>query len=344
MPNISINCIANVSNKALQKIGVPKTDAEIITESILYANIRGIHTHGIGRLPLYVNKVRLGYMNPDTPLEYIADCCGVALVDAHNGFGQVAAYRAMEMCIKKSSQYGVGVVGVRNSNSFGTAAFFGEMAAKAGMLGIIFANSSPACAPTGGYKPLLGTNPICFAVPGSESNYPVILDMATTVAARGKIRLAAKNNEKIPFGWALDSDGKPTDDPNEALKGTLLPIGDYKGYGISLFVDILAGMITGSLFAGEVKPLSDQSGPSGNGHMFLTVNLACFLSKAEYEDRLNRLVTNIKNCGEPENIYLPGEKSYKAALNNDGWVNLPQVQVNEINKVLADLNIDLRLE
>ena len=217
----------------LCSVGVPEGDAGMVADSIVYAHTRGKHTHGIGRMPIYIRKIREGLLNPLTPMTLVRDNPALAVYDAENGFGQVAALRAMDTAISRAKLYGIGAAGVRNSNNFGTAGFIGEHAAFQGMIGFVIANSGPAIAPTGGRKAVLGTNPICAAFPGNDTIPPVIFDMACSNAARGKIRLAAKNGEKIPFGWAVDENGRETNDPNEALKGTMMPIGGYKGFGLA---------------------------------------------------------------------------------------------------------------
>ena len=176
---------------------------------------------------------------------------------------------------------------------------------------IILANAAPAVAPPGGTVPIFGTNPLSFSLPGSSNNPEIVFDMATTVAARGKIRLSEKKGGKIPFGWALDSAGNPTDDPKKALEGTLLAIGGYKGFGLSFMVDALAGMLTGSAFAGQVKALGDLSDYSASGNIFIFIDPYLFLEdENEYEQRLDTFINNIRNCAKDREIYIPGD-SYR---------------------------------
>ena len=201
---------------------------------------------------------------------------------------------------------------------------------------MILGNSAPAIAPTGGRKALLGTNPICFAFPTGDKDHPIILDMATSIVSRGKIRLAARNDEKIPEGWALDSNGKPTTDPLEAIKGSLIPIGNYKGYGLSLAVDILAGLLTGSAFGSDVNPLNHPNKFSRHGHFMLVLNPEFFLSSKDYTESINRLIKEIKSSGE--NVLLPGEKSNNNYLKNKEYVSLKETQIKDTNKLANSLN------
>lgn len=344
MPKVLLENIDNITKYVLLKCGVDEDSIEIIQRTIRFANRRGVATHGVGRLPLYVRKIRSGTLNPVNCMEQISSGGAVAVYDAHNGFGQVAAEQAMKDCMERAGASGIAAVGVRNSNNFGMAGYFGEMAAGQGMAAIIFANAAPAIAPTGGVKPLLGTNPLCYAFPGSDTQPPVILDMATSVAARGKIRLAAKNGEKIPMDWAIDKNGNPTDNPEEALAGALLPLGGYKGYGLALFVDLFAGLLTGSAYAGGVQPLSRTEVPSRNGHLFIVLDVNKFIDEKEYRTRLDFLRKEILGCGAPGDVLFPGERGYREAGRHTETVEIPLKQIQEINKLADELCISGRLE
>ncbi len=340
---IAVSSVKAVVEQSLAKMGVQPENRQVILDTILFANQRGVATHGIGRLPLYVKKIQAGHLNPKDEIETIMDSGGTALLDAHNGFGQIAAYRATKLAIVKAKSFGIAAVGVRNSNNFGTAGYFGDMAARLGMAAMVYANAAPAIAPTGGTKMIFGTNPICYAFPGGEWEDPVLLDMATTVAARGKIRLAAKNGEKIPVDWALGPDGNPTDDPNEALKGTLLPIGGYKGYGLSMFVDLLAGLMTGSAYGGEVRNLSEMEKDSRNGHLFIVIDIQRFLSLDELNATTRKFRNNVKACGPAGRIFMPGEKEYMCRESHGDTVEVSESQCHEINEMAVSLGLDARL-
>ena len=344
MPKISLESIERVTRESLGACGVPAESIEMILDTICYANRCDIPTHGIGRLPLYVKKIKTGHFNPKDEVQAIMDSEAVAVLDAHGGFGQVAAKHAIDLALEKAAKYGIAAVGVRNSNNFATAGYYGDYVARRGMAAFIFANASPAIAPTGGRRTIFGTNPLCFAFPGSNDNNPIVLDMATTVAARGKIRLAAKNGEKIPFDWAIGPDGKPTDDPNEALQGSLLPIAGYKGYGLSLFVDVFAGMLTGSAFAGEVKPLSNMEQYSNNGHLFVVIDIKRFMSTTELKERVDHFYDAVKNCGEEGTVMLPGEPGYKKMAEQIYAVNISAKQFEEVNEIAESLGVSARLE
>ena len=341
---ITIESLSAVTEETLSLVGVDEQSINIILDTILFANRRGNATHGVGRLPLYVKKIQAGHFNPKDEVEKVSDLGAIALFDAHNGFGQVAGNHAMKLAIEKAKKYGIAAVGVCNSNNFGMAGYFGNMAAKENCAAMIYANAAPAIAPTGGNKTIFGTNPLCHAFPGIDDLEPIILDMATTVAARGKIRLAAKNGERIPLDWAIGPDGQPTDDPNEALKGALLPIGGYKGYGLSMFVDLLAGLLTGSSYAGNVKNLSKMDEDSGNGHLFILIDVQKFMTEDELRARLQNFRSAVKNCGEPGHIRMPGERGYISFDEHEKSVELSIKQIEEVNEIAVLVGAKRRLK
>lgn len=341
--NVTLHSVRDIVIETLTLSGVSNNDAEIILDTILFANRRGVATHGLGRLPLYIHKIAAGHYNPKNEIEVIEDDHAYALLDAHNGFGQIVANKAIRIGIDKAKRFGISVVGVRNSNNFGTAGYFGDIAAREGCAAMVFANAAPAIAPTGGNKTIFGTNPLCFAFPGTDEFDPILLDMATTVAARGKIRLAAKNGEKIPTDWAIGPDGKPTDDPLIALQGSLLPIGGYKGYGLSMFVDIFAGLLTGSHYAGGVKNLSKLGEDSGNGHLFVVIDTEKFMSKEERKMRVTHFYEAVRACGPKGKVFMPGEIEYKKMKITDKFISISSKQFEEVNSIASEIGAKSRL-
>jgi L-2-hydroxycarboxylate dehydrogenase (NAD+) len=341
--NISIKRLEELSYKILNEFNVPKQDSKIIIDSIVFAHKRGKGAHGVGRMPIYIRKIKEGLMTSSTNLAIVKETPIVSTYDAQHGFGQVAAYRGMEFALNKAEKFGIGVVGIKNSNSFGTAGFILDIAAKRQMIGFVFSNASPAIAPSGGTHPLFGTNPIGVVFPNQVGEPPIIIDMATSVAARSKIRMSAANGETIPLGWALDIDGNPTTNPIEALKGTMVPIGGHKGYGLSLAVDILAGLLTGAAFGGDVKPLNHKDNYSNYGHLIIAMNISFFMDINDYFKKIKYLIRKTKECGKSGKVYLPGEQSFKKAKNSSKEITLTTKQVEDINKLLGTLQINERI-
>lgn len=300
------------------QMGVSEKHTEILMRNLADADEKEIYTHGFHRIvPVYVKHIKQGNINPFPQLTKIKDDSNIKLIDADNGLGAVAGEAGMQEAISISRERGVGVVGVRNSNHFGTAAYYSEMAAKEGQIGLSFTNASPGIAPTGSLKPVLGNNPWAIAVP-SHLGHPISLDIANSIVARGKIRLAAAKGETIPIGWSLNKDGEPTEDPEEALEsGVILPIGGYKGYGITLMVDILTGILTGSNFGHDVLSF-EKDGKRKCGHLFISLNIEAFMSISEFKQRVEDLVTMVKSApkiNKEKNIFMPGEIEWTKKLN-----------------------------
>ena len=316
---------------------VPKDDAGIVADTIVDAHRCGKGTHGVTRLPIYVRKIRSGLMDPRTPISVVRDSAAIGVLDAHHGFGQVAAIRAMAKCLDKAKALGVGIVGVRHSNNFGVAGYFARQAANDGYIGMVLGNSAPAIAPTGGIEPLLGTNPLAIAFPDGAGGVPIVLDMATSEAARGKIRLAARQGERIPEGWALDSSGRPTTDAAAALEGSMVPIGGPKGYGLSLVIDMLAGLLTGAAFGGQVKPLNHPNQRSDYGHWMMALDPEFFLDGQSYASRFATLLSAVRTTCTEQRVWLPGERANEARLKSIVLLN------DTAHRVLDELSLEFGL-
>src|SRR6266481_9986947 len=232
--------------------GVPEHDAATVAACLVGADLRGVDTHGLCRLPGYLDRLRRGLINPRPVLEPERVTPVAAALDGQDGFGFVVGTRAMQEAIAIARELGVGVVSARRSTHFGMAAAYVRQALDAGLISLVFSNASPAMPPWGARTALLGTNPFAAGAPAGR-HPPFLLDMSPAVAARGKIRRAERRGEKIPLGYALDAQGRPTTDPKAALAGgVVLPIGEHKGSGIAMFMDIFGGVISGANFGGEV--------------------------------------------------------------------------------------------
>lgn len=342
MAEISTLDLRRFSVAILTACDVPPDDAELVAQTIVDAHRSGKGTHGVTRLPIYVRKIRNGLMDPRTPIDIVRESPVVAVIDAHHGFGQVAATRAMTQCIEKAEVLGVGIVGVRHSNNFGVAGYFARQAASQGFIGIVLGNSAPAIAPTGGSQPLFGTNPLAVAFPDGEGGVPIVLDMATSEAARGKIRLAAREGQPIPLGWALDAAGSPTTDPAAALQGSMIPIGGPKGYGLSLAIDIFAGLLTGAAFAGGVKPLNHADQRSDYGHWMMALDPEKFLDRKNYSERMATLVHSVSatvSCGP---VRLPGERADEERAKAANTVALSEAARTVMGELSREFGIPIR--
>lgn len=311
--------LRSFTESILQAVGVPPADAATTADNLIHANLRGVDTHGITRVLVpYVRRIQHGQMDPRTSVTVVRDRPSTALLDGHNGVGQVVAARAMRLAIEKAGQTGCAWVGVRHGNHFGAAAYYALMAAERDMVGMVATNGPAAVAPWGGRQAMLSTNPIAFAIPaGGEP--PLVLDMATTVVSRGRIHLFARQNLEIPPSWALDERGEPTTNPNAALRGTLMPVGGYKGYGLSLVIDALSGVLMGAgygMHAGGY--LTDYSAPPQNvGSLFAAVAVDSFMDPSEFRERMDTALREIKDSPRApgvERIFAPGEIEHETQV------------------------------
>lgn len=308
---VSVQYLRDFCTEALEATGVPADAAGIVADSLVQADACGLSSHGAVRLlPIHVRRLQSGATRPRPDLKVVAGRGQVKLLDADAGLGQVAGHRAMDMAVSMARASGIGLVGVRNSSHFGFGAFFVQQAVGHGMIGIALTNASPNMPPAGGARPFLGTNPMAIGVPCKEE-LPVVLDMSTSVVARGRIVMAQLAGEEIPVGWALDSDGLPTQDASAALEGSVLPVGGYKGSGLSLMVDVLCGVLTGAAFGPHVTDFYDQSGRAQNlGHMFAAVDVESFMPVPTFTRLMDQMVREVR--AQPlqpgvERIFLPGE-------------------------------------
>ncbi|HLZ10467.1 MAG TPA: Ldh family oxidoreductase, partial [Chloroflexota bacterium] len=261
-------------------VGQPPGDTAIVADSLVQADLRGVSSHGVVRVPTYVAGLRDGSINPRPALDVVVDSGSRAVVDGDNGMGQVAAQRATELAIDLARRHGIGAVGLRRSRHCGAMAYWANQALAADCIGIATTNAGLNMAPTGGRDKIVGNNPVAIAVP-TNLQWPFVLDMATSVVAGGKLDVAAIRGEKIPLDWATDTDGRPTDDAVVGRRGLLLPVGGPKGYGLAVILDVLSGVLTGARFGGGL-------GPAGSGQFFMAVQIEGFMPVAEFKNRMDQ--------------------------------------------------------
>jgi LDH2 family malate/lactate/ureidoglycolate dehydrogenase len=297
----------------LVKLGVPDEDARVAIDNLVEADLRGVHSHGMRRLPWYAERLIRGVINPRPNIRVIEETAAIALVDGNSGLGQVVSHRAMNIAIKKAKVCGIGTVTVRNSHHFGTCAYWAEMALPHDMIGIAITNGGPVMAPWGGLTPTLSNDPIGVAIPAKQEP-PIVLDMATSIVAGGVLDVAARKGQKIPLGLALDKDGNPTDDPVIAREGLLLPIAGYKGFGLTVIFEVLSAVLSGANFARMVPRHTDFSKPMNIGHYFQVIDVGKFMPVNQFKERIDDLIRQIKSsrlAPGTDRVYLPGEIEYE---------------------------------
>jgi LDH2 family malate/lactate/ureidoglycolate dehydrogenase len=289
--------------------GVPEADAQLIADSLVQADLWGHQSHGVLRTGWYLARLRSGVMKARTQPRLAVDAGAVAVMDGDDGIGQVLAAHAMREAIRRAQQHGIGAVAMRNSNHFGTCMYFTRIAAMQGCVAMLSTNGGPAMAPWGGRRKIVGTNPWSVAAPAG-CHPPFLMDMANTGVARGKIYLARQRRERIPEGWAIDSAGRPTTDPQAAIDGIILPMAGHKGYAIAAAMDVLSGVLSGSAFLSGVHGPYKTENRSGAGHFVVAMSIAAFQPRAEFDARMERFIAELKAvpCAEgTEEIFYPGE-------------------------------------
>lgn len=313
--------------------GLPRADAVVVADSLVDADLRGVSSHGVVRVPTYVKGLRDGSINPRPDLRLLFDEGSRALVDGDNGMGQVGSQRAMDEAVARARAHGMGAVGLRASRHCGAMAYWANQALSANCIGIATTNAGLNMAPTGGRERIVGNNPLAIAVP-TNLPWPMVLDMATSVVAGGKLDVAAIRGEKIPLGWATDAAGNPTDDPVIARKGLLLPVGGPKGYGLAIMLDVLAGVLTGARFGGGL-------GPPGSGQFFLALAIEGFMPVSEFKARMDELIGQLHNselAPGSERIYVPGEIEHeKADARRRDGIPLEAAIIDQLNTLVGEV-------
>jgi LDH2 family malate/lactate/ureidoglycolate dehydrogenase len=344
---VSPTSLKTLSARIFERLGVPADDAALVADTLVEADLRGVSSHGVVRIPLYAARLRGGGMRPVTTVTVVRETPSTVLLDGNNGLGQVISARAMAVAIERARGSGLCFVGVRNSNHFGMAAYYSLMAVQADMVGLVFSNASPGLAPWGSIKPMLGNNPWSIAVPAG-TEFPVVLDMANSVVARGKIRLAALRGKPIPLGWAVNKRGEPTTDPHEALEGLILPIAGYKGSGISILIDLLAGALTGAGILDELGGLQHTDRPQRTGHLFGAVNVEAFRPIAEFKARVDeyaRRVHAAERAAGVDRVYMPGEPEWLTRQERErNGIPLPDEVLAELRKLAEDLDVPFAVD
>lgn len=310
-------------NKVWMKVGVPDKDAKITTDVLVLADLRGIESHGVARLPRYYNDLKNGWTKPTDQSRIVKQTKATAMIDGGASLGQVVGHRGMELAIKKARETAVGIVSVRNSHHYGIAGYYTLMALEHDLIGVSMTNAAPLVVPTFGRTAVLGTNPISLTAPSLKEK-PFVLDMATSVVPRGKLEVYDRLGKKIPPGWAVDTTGRGTSDPktvldalSKRLGGGILPLGGegeehsgHKGYGLALMVDVLCGVLSGASTGLGVDV--DKTHPNV-GHFFMAIDPAAFRPLDEFKRDMDRLARELKDSPKAQGqnrIYVHGEKSF----------------------------------
>jgi L-2-hydroxycarboxylate dehydrogenase (NAD+) len=326
--HVPVNVIERFMVDVFLGLGTPEEDARICADVLIASDLRGIESHGVGRLKYYYDRIVAGVQFTKTETEIVKETETTALLDGHHGMGHVIAYRSMRLAMDKARQFGLGAVTVRNGTHFGIAGYYPLMAVKEGMMGFCVTNARPAIAPTLGAEPMLGTNPIAFAAP-SDLPYPFCFDGATSITQRGKIEVAARADKLVPEGWVIDAQGNPLTNPHQILEdlgaatAALLPLGGagelfagYKGYDLATMVEILSASLSGGAFMKDLLGFAEDGSrrPYMLGHFFLALDIEHFIplevSRCITGQIVRALQASRKAPGQ-DRIYVAGEKEYE---------------------------------
>ena len=318
--SFNVEALKDYVIRFFKAMDVPEIDARIAADVLVSADLRGVNSHGVIRLHSYYgDRLKQKLIDPLSPIEVIKENAATLALDGANGLGQVVAYRAMSRCIEKADDAGLAITTVRNSNHYGIAGYFAMMALPEDMIGISLTNSQPLVAPTYGLRSALGTNPIAVAIPAGQER-PYVLDMATSIVPLGRVSVYEKAGQSIPLGWGINSAGDLTEDPAEVTRGgSLLPLGGpaelrgYKGYGLSLLVDLLSGVLSGAAYGtGVGKPSNERH--ADVGHFFAAIKIDNFRPvedfKKDMDDYIRALKDTPKMPGQ-DRIYIHGEKEFE---------------------------------
>ncbi len=300
-------------------LGITKDDARIVAEDLVTADLEGVASHGVMLVPMYVDRILQGSVSNRGRGEIVSDNAATIVIDAGNALGQLTAHQAVKLSVDRAKEIGTSVVAVRNAFHFGTAGRYARLMAKQGCIGIVMSNTRPLMPAPGGAEAMVGNNPVAIALP-SAGKHPVETDMALSATAMGKIRLAAASGKAIPEGWAVSSDGRSTTDPNEAIKGMLLPAAGPKGFGLAFVIDLLCGGLSGGAIGAEVRPLyGDPAQPYQCSQLFLAIHVGHFPAAdtfaARVQDQAAR-VSGSKRAQGVERVYAPGELAHATRLAN----------------------------
>ncbi|MDP2242118.1 MAG: Ldh family oxidoreductase [Burkholderiales bacterium] len=326
--------------------GVPEADARLLADTLVQADLWGHQSHGVLRLGWYWERLRNGVMQPVTQPEFVVDAGAIAVIDGHDGVGQVLTRLAMREAVRRAKAHGIGAVGVRNSNHFGTCMYYTMAGAREGCVMLLTSNGGPAMAPWGGRRKIIGTNPWSVAAPAGGLP-PFCVDMANTGVARGKIYLARNKRQTIPEGWAINAAGEPTTDPQEAIEGIILPMAGHKGYAIAAMVDVMSGVLTGSGFLSAVHSPYKTAEKSNCGHMMIAMNIEAFQPLAQFQERMQAFIGELKavplaqGCDE---IFYPGEmEARNDAKNRKQGLALPEDTCADLKRIARETGLEGKL-
>ncbi|MBV9260090.1 MAG: Ldh family oxidoreductase [Pseudolabrys sp.] len=330
----------------LLRAGMPPDEAALVADALVLADLRGMQSHGVLRVPIYVEKIRAGGFRPGRKGRVIRETASTVLLDGEDGIGQVLTIAAMDRAIDKAKANGIGAAGVFNSNHHGEAAYYVLHALKRDMIAIVATNGSPNMPAWGGKTKMTGPLPFTAGAPTNKEE-PFVIDAALGVTNRGKLIYMADRREKIPFGWGVDRNAQATDDPAKVLDGGwILPIGGHKGFGITMFIEIVSGVLTGALIGSAIRDLynAPRELPQGLGHFCIAIDPSAFMPVEQFKNRMDDMIRMIKSSDlapGTERMVIPGQLEFEKERNRRAnGIPLSVKLVTQLRVLGAELGSD----
>ena len=326
------------------RCGMSNADAALLADSLVDADLGGTHSHGVLRVPGYVEKLTTQGVNPTAKPEVVREGPSFVLVDGRNSMGQIGTALAMQKVINKASQTGIAAGAIRGSNHCGAMAYFTRMVLPHDMIGIATTNAIPMMAPWGGAERILGINPLAISVPAGEMS-PIVYDAAFSGSSHGKIRIYQQKGMRIPEGWIIDREGQPTTDPMAAVDGLLAPIGGFKGAGLAMIMGILSSMLSGASYGTELGSFEEGPTPGGDGHFVAAIHIASFEDVERFKSRVDTAIQQIHDCRLApgfDRVYAPGElEAIRRAEYSAQGIPLNHVTRTDVRKTAERLGINV---
>ena len=308
-PDVDAGQLLRLVTQVFERCGMGTADAALLADTLVDADLGGVHSHGVLRVPEYVKKLTIDGVDPRGRPSVVTQKGACAVVDGGNSMGQIGAHFATELAITTAREHGVGMVAIRGSNHCGAMAYFARLAVEAGMIGLATTNALPTMAPAGGAERILGINPLAVGIPAGDEP-PILYDAAFSGSSHGKIRIHHQKGQPLPAGWALDAEGRPTTDPAAAIDGLLMPIGGFKGAGLALLMGVLSSMLSGAAYGTELGNMEDGPRPGADGHFVAAIDVTAFEDGARFRARVDAAIRQVRDCRRAaggEEPMAPGE-------------------------------------
>lgn len=340
---VDADAVRRVLTRLFAAVGLSDKAAARMAEALVEADLEGLPSHGVMQAEIYLKRLKLGSASAREQLEIVHDRDAIAVADSHHMMGHLAGEQAMAIAVEKAKRYGLGAVAVRRAFHLGAVGRYVRQAAEQGCIGMAMANTRPVMPAPGGAQPLVGTNPLAVSLPTPQEP-PIVLDMATSAGTVARLRLAAKAGREIPDGWAVTAEGEPTNDPQAGLAGMLLPMAGPKGFGLSLIIDVMCGMLSSGVWGDDVSGLhKDLDKPFDASHFFLAINVAHFRpleDSLKESGRAAKRVRTSKRAPGVSRIYTPGERRWEALRTSGGKIRLEAAQVNALKRQARELGVE----